>query len=209
VASRTIYIVGNMLRRLGEDIREELGGDVAAWMAAHPSELPRSFEAAFEPDPSVVFDEQTYRGSGYKHYSWAACAALVEIDPDTAETRILDIWAVLDVGKLAHADIAEGQACGGMAQACGWALGEWFFKPGLGRLSGFTDYALPTSMDAPAFNVHFLDMEYPICKGLGELPMDFPAPAIRNAVRHALGAAPDEIPLLPERLLPLLPKDEQ
>jgi CO/xanthine dehydrogenase Mo-binding subunit len=35
-------------------------------------------------------------------------------------------------------------------------------------------------------------------KGIGELPMDGPAPAIVNAVEDALGRQFDSIPLLPE-----------
>ncbi|HMB68473.1 MAG TPA: hypothetical protein VKU85_04155, partial [bacterium] len=41
-------------------------------------------------------------------------------------------------------------------------------------------------------------------KGLGELPMDGPAPAVLNAVRHALGSAPRCIPATPDRILETL-----
>ena len=35
-------------------------------------------------------------------------------------------------------------------------------------------------------------------KGIGELPMDGPAPAILNAIAHATGEQFDSVPLLPE-----------
>jgi CO/xanthine dehydrogenase Mo-binding subunit len=38
-------------------------------------------------------------------------------------------------------------------------------------------------------------------KGIGELPMDGPAPAIVNAVVDAVGVPFDSIPLLPEDIL--------
>jgi hypothetical protein len=38
-------------------------------------------------------------------------------------------------------------------------------------------------------------------KGIGELPMDGPAPAVVNPLRHALGVAIREVPALPERVL--------
>jgi len=38
-------------------------------------------------------------------------------------------------------------------------------------------------------------------KGIGELPMDGPAPAILNAVEMAIGKAVNEIPLLPEDIM--------
>ncbi|MGA9448938.1 MAG: hypothetical protein WBV26_21005, partial [Candidatus Sulfotelmatobacter sp.] len=38
-------------------------------------------------------------------------------------------------------------------------------------------------------------------KGIGELPMDGPAPAIVNAVEDALGIHFDSVPLLPEDIM--------
>ncbi|MCD4829000.1 MAG: xanthine dehydrogenase family protein molybdopterin-binding subunit [Candidatus Cloacimonetes bacterium] len=206
VASRTIYIVGNMLRRLGANIREELG-DIDEWCEKAGDELPRTFEATYQPDPAATFDEDTYRGAAYRHYSWAACAAMVQVDADTSEVRIEKMWSVVDAGALVHPGIAMGQVYGGMTQACGWSLGEWWHKPGHGRLGSLTDYALPTAVDAPPFDVRFLHTDSDISKGLGELPMDYPAPAVRNAVLHATGIAIDDLPLLPERLAARLRKD--
>jgi CO/xanthine dehydrogenase Mo-binding subunit len=41
-------------------------------------------------------------------------------------------------------------------------------------------------------------------KGIGELPMDGPAPAIVNAIEDALGTRFDSIPLLPEDIFEAL-----
>jgi CO/xanthine dehydrogenase Mo-binding subunit len=41
-------------------------------------------------------------------------------------------------------------------------------------------------------------------KGIGELPMDGPAPAIVNAVEDALGIRFDSVPLLPEDIMDAL-----
>jgi CO/xanthine dehydrogenase Mo-binding subunit len=65
-----------------------------------------------------------------------------------------------------------------------------------------TNYIMPTSADLPPIHVYF--EETPSihgpqgAKGIGELPMDGPAPAILNAIEHATGIAFTEIPLLPE-----------
>jgi len=72
-----------------------------------------------------------------------------------------------------------------------------------------TNYIMATSMDIPRIRVYFEENPYPNgpggAKGLGELPMDGPAPALLNAVQDALGtAAPREIPLTPERLMDLM-----
>jgi CO/xanthine dehydrogenase Mo-binding subunit len=65
-----------------------------------------------------------------------------------------------------------------------------------------TNYIMPTSADLPSIRVFFEEMgnvhgAYG-AKGIGELPMDGPAPAIVNAIEDALGVRFDSIPLLPE-----------
>ena len=73
-----------------------------------------------------------------------------------------------------------------------------------------TNYIMPTSDDLPPLRVFFEEIPYaygPLgAKGIGELPMDGPAPAILNAVENALGSAVNEIPLMPEMLMDLLVK---
>ena len=68
-----------------------------------------------------------------------------------------------------------------------------------------TNYIMPTSMDLPPIRVYFDEMPYRYgpagAKGIGELPMDGPAPAILNAVAHATGLDPTRLPLTPERLM--------
>ena len=41
-------------------------------------------------------------------------------------------------------------------------------------------------------------------KGIGELPMDGPAPAILNAIAHATGKQFDSVPLLPEDMFRIM-----
>jgi CO/xanthine dehydrogenase Mo-binding subunit len=71
-----------------------------------------------------------------------------------------------------------------------------------------TNYIMPSSMDLPPIRVFFEEHPYAHgpagAKGIGELPMDGPAPAIVNAVAHATGADPRAIPLTAESLMDLL-----
>jgi CO/xanthine dehydrogenase Mo-binding subunit len=72
--------------------------------------------------------------------------------------------------------------------------------------ASMTDYVVPTAMDTPPIRTVFLEPPAGADagpKGLGELPMDGPAPAILNAIRHALGKAPRCVPATPERVLEL------
>ena len=94
-------------------------------------------------------------------------------------------------------------------QGIGWALmEECKWRDGAMANNQLTNYLIPTSDDVPSVRVAFLENPYPHgaggAKGLGELPIDGPAPAILNAVAHATGADPRAIPLTPERLMELM-----
>jgi len=76
-----------------------------------------------------------------------------------------------------------------------------------------TNYIMPTSADLPTIRVFFEEMGNVHgafgAKGIGELPMDGPAPAIVNAVEDALKLRFDSIPLLPEDIFEALATNEK
>ena len=71
-----------------------------------------------------------------------------------------------------------------------------------------TNYIMPTSVDLPPIRVYFEEVPYAHgpagATGIGELPMDGPAPAIANAIAHATGADVRRLPISPEALASLL-----
>jgi CO/xanthine dehydrogenase Mo-binding subunit len=66
-----------------------------------------------------------------------------------------------------------------------------------------TNYLIPTTLDTPRLDVVLEERPYaggPFgAKGLGELPVDGPAPAVVNAIRH-LGLDVRNIPAVPEAI---------
>jgi CO/xanthine dehydrogenase Mo-binding subunit len=74
-----------------------------------------------------------------------------------------------------------------------------------------TNYIMPTSVDLPPIRVFFEEHGNVHgahgAKGIGELPMDGPAPAILNAVEDATGVRFNSIPLLAEDLFEALRDD--
>ena len=76
--------------------------------------------------------------------------------PATYTVEPVKIWNVLDVGRLVNPTVAEGQAEGGVIQALGYALTELCYRKGFGRIQGFTDYALPMSLDIPEIDIEFI-----------------------------------------------------
>jgi CO/xanthine dehydrogenase Mo-binding subunit len=222
VASRTAMVVGRLVEEACDDLRARLGLDgdarsesfteaLVAWHAERPGgEIVG--EAAYEPPPGVHWDDDTYTGDAYAAYGWAAYVAEVEVDLRTYATRVIDFVAVQDVGTVLNPTLARGQVQGGVAQGIGWALmEECRWKDGAMENAQLTNYIIPTSDDLPALRVHFEETPWPGgplgAKGLGELPIDGPAPAVVNAIARAVGADAREIPLTPERLLALLEDD--
>ena len=67
-----------------------------------------------------------------------------------------------------------------------------------------TNYIVPTTLDTPPMSIVVLGNPYAYgpygAKGVGEMPIDGPAPAVINALRHA-GYDLREIPATPERLM--------
>ena len=93
-----------------------------------------------------------------------------------------------------------------MVQGMGWALLEdTVMRDGGMANANMTTYVVPTFADVPRIKVLFMEQPYDYgpmgAKGIGELPMDGPAPAIVNAVCHAVGLQVSELPCSPERLL--------
>ena len=164
--------------------------------------------ARYQPPPGLRWDDETYQGDAYGTYAWAVYVAEVSVDISTCETRVDDFVAVQEVGKVINPVLATGQIEGGVAQAIGWALYERVVWQGRMVNGEMTNYIMPTSMDLPPIRVFFEEQPYAYgpsgAKGIGELPMDGPAPAILNAVAHATGADPRAVPMTPEALMVLM-----
>jgi CO/xanthine dehydrogenase Mo-binding subunit len=170
---------------------------------------PARAAARYSPPEGLVWDDQRYQGDAYGTYAWAVYVAEVSVDTATFEIRVDDFVAVQEVGKVINPVLAGGQIEGGIAQAIGWALSEEVtWREGRMVNAQMTNYIMPTSMDLPPIRVFFEERPYAHgpagAKGIGELPMDGPAPAIVNAVAHATGADLRALPLTPERLFDAL-----
>jgi CO/xanthine dehydrogenase Mo-binding subunit len=157
------------------------------------------------PPDWIRWDDDTYQGDAYPTYSWGCNVIEVELDADTYEARPTHVTAVQEFGRPIHPALAQGQIEGGTVQGLGYALLERVvMKDGAMANSTLTNYTIPTTLDTPPLDIVMLENHYdggPFgAKGLGELPMDGPAPAVVNAIRH-LGLDLREIPALPETLL--------
>ena len=203
VASRTCMVVGGILERAARELKERLGGVAPEeYFRRHgPVRVTKEYE---QPD-WIRWDEVAYRGDAYATYGWGCDVAEVELDRDTWEVRPRRVTVVADVGKAIHPALATGQIEGGTAQGVGYALLEQVtMRDGAMANAQLTNYLIPTTLDMPSLDVVLVENPYPGgpsgAKGLGELPMDGPAPALVNALRH-LGLDLRSIPALPEAIM--------
>jgi CO/xanthine dehydrogenase Mo-binding subunit len=203
VASRTCMVVGRILERCAAEIRQKLGKmSPREYLAAHGALVVTKEYAG--PD-GLYWDDATYRGDAYGAYGWGCDVVEVERDPVTFEIRPTRITAVQEIGKAIHPTLAAGQIEGGTAQGLGYALlEEVAMRDGRMANAQLTNYIVPTTLDTPEIDVKILENPYehgPFgAKGVGEMPIDGPAPAVVNAIR-SLGIDVREIPATPERVM--------
>jgi CO/xanthine dehydrogenase Mo-binding subunit len=218
VASRTAMIVGNLVRSAAIGLRQTLQSDgtlTASYTAEEFVDACRKHVAKkgilrslarYSSPEGIYWDDVRYKGEAYAAYAWAVYVAEVSVDLTTYSVKVEDFVALQEIGKVLHPVLAKGQILGGVAQAIGLALYEKVLWRDGQMLNGqMTNYIMPASCDLPPIRVIFEELGNPNgaygAKGIGELPMDGPAPAIVNAVVDAIGIAFDSVPLLPEDIL--------
>jgi CO/xanthine dehydrogenase Mo-binding subunit len=203
VASRTCMVVGRILERCAQEMKAQLAGlDPAEHYRRHG---PMIITKQYEPPPGIVWDEEHYVGDAYATYSWGCDVAEVALDPDTYEVKTTKMTLVHEFGRPIHPVLSRGQIEGGTAQGVGFAtLEQVVMREGAMLNAQLTNYTIPTTLDTPRMDTIMLENHYPYgpfgAKGVGEIPMDGPAPAIVNAMRH-LGLDVREVPAMPERLM--------
>lgn len=226
VASRSTMIVGRILERCADALTAQIqrklgpgfsrqqdgfcgpGGEHLTWEETARTTGTIHVQQEHRVPEDQKWDEQTYRGSAYPAYSWGAVVAEVDVDVDTLVVTPRRLWLAYEIGRAINPLAARGQLEGGSLQALGWALSERLtIREGRYQEDRLQTYILPTSADIPRMELSIIEIPYPEgpggAKGLGELPMNAVAPALRNAVSHALGIAPASIPMSPEQLFTL------
>ena len=215
VASRTAMIIGKILQTAALKMRQTLIDSGLLEGAAGREQFLAACQAyrkqygelqsfsRYEAAPNIFWNDELYSGEAYGAYAWAVYVAEVTVDTSTYGVTIDDFVALQEIGKVIHPILAAGQIEGGVAQAIGYALYEKVvWKDGRMINNQMTNYIMPTAEDLPPIRVFFEEVPYQYgaygAKGIGELPMDGPAPAIINAVSQATGINFTSIPLLPE-----------
>jgi CO/xanthine dehydrogenase Mo-binding subunit len=222
--SRTTVATGYAAFEAGMDIRRQMIAR-AAQIWEVPAEQVEYIDGAIrcvsDASKSMTFKEMAAQvlktGAGIVGHgevalrgvggSFATHIVDVEVDPETGKVDILRYTAVQDAGTAVHPSYVEGQMQGGVAQGVGAALNEEYFWDDSGRMqnSSFLDYRMPVTPDLPMIETIIVEEPFPGhpfgARGVGEVPIVPPLPAIANAIYRATGVRFTDLPISPRRIL--------
>jgi carbon-monoxide dehydrogenase large subunit len=165
--------------------------------------------AAPPPGEDPGLEAQQFYGSQGITFPFGAYLAMVEVDRETGEVKLLRFDGVDDCGPVINPLLVAGQVHGGIAQGVGQALLEEVVYDENGQLltGTFLDYALPTAATMPRMQLDHTVTPSPRTplglKGVGEAGTIGSVPAIANAVMDALaplGIRHLDLPLTPHKL---------
>jgi selenium-dependent xanthine dehydrogenase len=230
-ASRQTYVTGNAVRLAASALRQAMTAVVAEHVNVPPERIRFEEGLARYDGQSVPLGEvvgwmhraglepkahheycapETHPlGSGgdmHFAFSYAAQAALVEVDLESGEVRVLKVVAATDVGRAVNPKALQGQVEGGIVMALGFCLTEqYIIEDGVPWSRLLARYKIPSIKHAPEIVSHIV--EHPTgegpygAKGVGEIASINTAPAICNAIYHAVGVRVFSLPVDQDGLL--------
>jgi xanthine dehydrogenase D subunit len=156
--------------------------------------------------PETFGPDENGQGDVHAGFAVAAHRAVVDVDPELGLVRVVQVDTAQDVGKALNPQAIVGQLEGGIMQGMGLAVMEQLvISDGVIRNPTFTDYLIPTFVDAPSVESRIV--EHPDhwgpfgAKGIGESPTISSTPAIVAAIRAATGRVLNRVPVLPEDIV--------
>lgn len=156
----------------------------------------------FRHPPTTGPDEN---GQGVIHADFAVAGhrAVVDVDTELGLVKVVRVDTAQDVGRALNPQSVQGQIEGGILQGVGLAvMEELVMKDGVILNPTFTDYLLPTILDAPDVEALLIEREGswgPFgAKGVGESPTISSTAAIAAAIRAASGRELNRVPIRPQ-----------
>ena len=172
-----------------------------AWGAWVAHDLPDGMEPGLEA--TATYDPPNFSWPGGAH------AAVVEVDTETGDARLVRYVAVDDVGTVVNPTIVDGQVHGGITQGISTALYEEgvYDEEGNLQTANLVTYLVPSAAELPSFELDRTESRSPTnplgVKGVGETGTIAAAPAVIGAVLDALshlGVKDIQMPATPERV---------
>jgi len=200
-------VAAHLLNTTVEDLRVD---DGVFHTADNPSTgVTLTDIARAAPGLGITLAEEEWYSPGAQTFPYGVHAAVVEVDTEIGQVRILRYVAVEDCGNVLNPMIVEGQTHGSVAQGIGQALYESVVYRPDGQLMTATllDYLVPGAPEIPLIETGRIVSPAPSnplgVKGAGEGGCIGAPPAIVNAVLDALepfGVSHIDMPLTPLRV---------
>jgi CO/xanthine dehydrogenase Mo-binding subunit len=198
-ASRMTWMAAGAVREACRAAREEwerTGDEV---------EVERVYRHArtYRLEPSTG---QTTGERSHVAFAVAAMRVVAEVDVELGLTRVVWIGTAQDVGRALNPLAVAGQIEGGTTQGLGLALMEEIqVRDGRIVNPSFTDYLIPTALDAPVVESVLIEDPEPGApygaKGVGEPPTVVSTAAVVAALRDATGRELTRAPVRPDDIV--------
>jgi 4-hydroxybenzoyl-CoA reductase alpha subunit len=148
-------------------------------------------------------------------YSFYAQVCELEVDPETGQVQILNMWTAHDGGRELNPMLVRGQLIGSTMMHVGQALFEGVIRNDKGQTlnTSFRDYKMPTFNDIPGlqelYSMDMPDPEGPFgAKEAGEGASGPVLASIANAIHDAIGVRIKSLPITPEKILKAIKEGE-
>lgn len=227
-ASSTTYISGGAVKKAAEQVKQQIferaalmlygsvgEGEYGGWRLKDrrtyaPDGRSVSLSEVALHSLHSVDQRQIMATASHMSYEspppFAAQYADVEVDTETGQVTVKKLVMAVDCGTAINPQAAQGQVEGGLAQALGYAVCEEMAYDDEGRLltRRFGDYHIFTADEMPELQAILVPTYEPSgpfgAKAVAEIPMDGVAPAVGNAIYHAVGVRIRDLPLTPEKV---------
>jgi putative selenate reductase molybdopterin-binding subunit len=224
-ASSTTIISGGAVKKAAAKVRAQVFELAAKMLDAPADQLDCGNNEIFTTCPcrksvkmsdlamQAMYKEKLQIMDGASHFNtdspppFCATFAEVEVDTETGRVRVVHLATAVDPGTAINPMQAEGQVEGAVAQGLGYALIEELVLDAAGAPvnPNFLDYKIFGPQDMPKLTTILIETDEPLgpygAKSISEVPINGPAPAIANAIFHAVGVRMRKLPIRPEDVL--------
>ncbi|MFT4962748.1 MAG: putative selenate reductase molybdopterin-binding subunit [Halobacteriales archaeon] len=233
-ASSTTYISGNAVKEAAEDAKDRL----RYWGAKLLDEPAENLETrarevrSVETGESVTLEEIGYESiygedereqvMGKASFStdespapYGAQFVDVTVDDRTGEYEINQLVLAIDCGRAIDPGEAEGQVEGAQHMSLEYATQDLleFDEDGTPLVADFDDYGMPRATDQPPMETILVETHEESgpfgAKSIGEVPTNPLPPALANAIRNAVGVRVTSLPIIPEKIVAALEKEQE
>ena len=138
-------------------------------------------------------------------YSFCAQVSEVQIDEETGEIDVLEVWDVHDCGMVINPQLLHGQVHGAMFMGLGESIWEQVLFDQNGKIlnGNLAEYRLPTALDMPKVHSELVESYEPAgpwgVKEVGEGATNPTMGCFSNAIFDAMGVRVNSLPLTYEK----------